>query len=594
MYRAISFLLRLCWNSNKTYVLVLFFWKLVDAFLPLAIIIFPRYIIDELMGAQRIPVLLAWVGILLVVTLFGSMLSNYLMCRSLAERMVCYNAFQVQLAKTLMQADYERLEDPAFLDMREKAYKFLYGEGWGFATVLDRAVGIIGKIVTFIGIIAIIATLEPLMILLFVGLVLLSSLAEARGKKKLIAWDLERTPLERRCMYYGDTLSDYNYGKEIRNYHLGDWLIGRYRDQLKTLRAYYDRSARTNTQTQNVSALLNFVQQGAAYAYLIYQVLIGAVGIGAFTMYLNAISVFSSSMKEVMSSIVDIRRFEAYYQAADEFIHLPSKMHAGKRLAPADRGTDNVIEFRNVSYCYRGHNRNAIDHVSFTLKNGEKLAIVGENGAGKSTLIKLMIRLYDPTEGEILFNGVDIRELDYDQYIRMFSTVFQDYQLFSFTMEENVAFEQADIAHDQVEEILNRMGLTALISSLPLGVKTPIHKDFDQAGVELSGGEGQKLALARAIYKDAPFVILDEPTAALDPRAEDHLYRLFDELVQNKAAVYISHRLSSTVFCDRIIVLDKGSIIEEGSHQDLMRQNGVYAELFQMQAQHYTAGNVKN
>ena len=183
MYRAISFLLRLCWNSNKTYVLVLFFWKLVDAFLPLAIIIFPRYIIDELMGAQRVPVLLAWVGILLLVTLLGSMLSNYLMCRSLAERMVCYNAFQVQLAKTLMQADYERLEDPAFLDMREKAYKFLYGEGWGFATVLDRAVGIIGKIVTFIGIIAIIATLEPLMILLFVGLVLLSSLAEARGKK---------------------------------------------------------------------------------------------------------------------------------------------------------------------------------------------------------------------------------------------------------------------------------------------------------------------------------------------------------------------------------------------------------------------------
>lgn len=317
--------------------------------------------------------------------------------------------------------------------------------------------------------------------------------------------------------------------------------------------------------------------------------LIGAVGIGAFTMYLNAISVFSSSMKEVMSSIVDIRRFEAYYQAADEFIHLPSKRNAGKRLAPADRGADNVIEFRNVSYCYRGHTRNAIDHVSFTLKTGEKLAIVGENGAGKSTLIKLMIRLYDPTEGEILYNGVDIRELEYDQYIRLFSTVFQDYQLFSFTMEENVAFEQANTAHDQVEEILNRMGLTALISSLPLGVKTPIHKDFDQAGVELSGGEGQKLALARAIYKNAPFVILDEPTAALDPRAEHQLYQLFDDLVLNKAAVYISHRLSSTVFCDRIIVLDKGSIIEEGSHQDLLGQNGVYAELFQMQAQHYTA-----
>ncbi len=583
MLAAISYLMRFCWKSNRRYIIALLLWKTIDALLPLVLIIFPRFIIDELLHQQRLPYLALWVSCLLVSTFVMTTLSNYLMHKSLVERMYCYDAFQMQLANNMIRADYDRLEDPSFLDMREKAAKFLYGDGWGFATVLDRAAGILGKVGTFAGILAVIAMLEPLMVLLFIALVLVNSLFEARGKKKIIAWDLERAPLERRCTYYGNVLSDYSYGKEIRGYDLGDWLIERYKEPLSTLRGFYKRTARTNTHTANLSALLTFIQQCAAYAYLLFAVCNGSIGIGEFTMYLSAVSVFSTAMRDVMSSVVDIRRFTPYYEAAESFMNLPQHMQEGaKRPLPNAEATS--IEFRNVSYRYRGKGQDALQDVSFTLRAGEKLAIVGENGAGKSTLIKLLMRLYDPTDGMILYNGVDIRELDCGQYRGLFATVFQDFKLFSFSLAENVAFDAAPDNRERVLSVTHKIDMDALLASLPSGIDTPMHKDFDANGVELSGGEAQKLVLARALFRDANFIILDEPTAALDPRAENRLYQMFDELTQNKTSVYITHRLASTQFCDHVLVLDEGRIIEEGTHKELMEVQGLYAELFELQA----------
>ena len=285
-----------------------------------------------------------------------------------------------------------------------------------------------------------------------------------------------------------------------------------------------------------------------------------------------------------MENFVDVKAYGPYYEAMEEYMNVPDAMRQNSRLGvPTGPHT---IEFRNVSFRYPGQMCNALKHVNIVLNPGEKLAVVGENGAGKTTFIKLLMRLYDPDEGEILLDGVNVRDIAYEQYMALFSTVFQDYRLFAFSLKENVCFG-AEASDAEIEALLRRVGLGERLDTLPQGVHTPVFKEFDEGGFEPSGGEGQKIALARALFKNSPIVVLDEPTAALDPKAEYELYRRFDELVAEKTAVYISHRLSSAKFCNRIAVFHNGEIIELGTHDVLMRQGGAYARLFAMQAQYY-------
>lgn len=251
------------------------------------------------------------------------------------------------------------------------------------------------------------------------------------------------------------------------------------------------------------------------------------------------------------------------------------------------------IEFRNVTYKYFGADEPTIKNLSFTLHKGEKLALVGLNGSGKSTLVKLLCRLYDPTEGEITLNGIDIRKYSLKEYTDLFSVVFQDSALLAFLIGENVA---ADTEYDRelAEECVRRAGFSERLDEMPQGLDTCIYKDFDEKGVEISGGEAQKLCLARAVYKGSPFIVLDEPTAALDPISEYDIYTKFNSIVGTRTAVYISHRLSSCRFCDNITVLDKGKISERGSHKALLENNGVYAKMWNAQAEYYkdTAGEL--
>lgn len=588
MRKSISFLLKLCWKADKLYVIEMFFSKIITSLLPLFIIIIPKYIIDELLGEQRIEVISFWTILLLSVFLIGTMVSSYLEYHSMYHRSKCYDSFQLELAGKMIMADYESLEDPEFMNIRQQAEKFLYGEGWGFGSVLERTFGVIGNIFTLSGIIVIIATLEPLMIILFVTLVLLSSLYESRSKKKSIEWDLERSAVERRTGYYKSVLTDYQYGKEIRNYNLGGWLGKSYEKELAEARVFYKKSGTLFTRTACFSAFMTFLQQAITYAYLIFRFIGGMISIGEFTMYISAVASFSSAMKNVMDSIVDIKRFGAYYDSVEKFLNMPCKLRDGKNL-PLPESDKYTIEFKNVSYRYRATQNDALSNISFLLHTNEKIALVGENGAGKTTISKLLMRLYDPSDGEILLNGVNIKDIKYNEYVSLFSTVFQDFKLFSFSIEDNITFNRKLINSGLSEaEIIAKMGLSKLISNLPLAIKTPLHKDFDPDGVELSGGEAQKLALSRALYNSSSFLILDEPTSALDPRAESNLYNMFDEVVDKKGAVYITHRLSSTVFCDSILVLKDGRIVEKGTHKELMSQKGLYSELFTLQAKRYS------
>ncbi|MBO5253171.1 MAG: ABC transporter ATP-binding protein [Clostridia bacterium] len=326
---------------------------------------------------------------------------------------------------------------------------------------------------------------------------------------------------------------------------------------------------------------------GLAYVFACLKAWAGAFGVGSVAQYVTAITSLSANIGKLISTWGEMRANVTMLRTSFEFLDIPNEMYQGSLTTEKRSDRQYEIEFRDVSFKYPGAEDYALRHVSMKFKVGERLAVVGQNGSGKTTFIKLLCRLYDPTEGVILLNGIDIRKYSYDEYIALFSVVFQDFQLMSFSLGENVA-AAVEYDADLVLDCLDKAGFSERLKTLPNGLKTMLNKDFDEQGVQVSGGEAQKIALARALYKDAPFVILDEPTAALDPIAEMEVYTKFDEICGDKTAVYISHRLSSCRFCDQIAVFDEGSIVQFGTHDALVTdEDGKYAALWNAQAQYY-------
>ena len=338
-----------------------------------------------------------------------------------------------------------------------------------------------------------------------------------------------------------------------------------------------------------LSAAASVLFTGLSYLYVCVKGWAGAFGVGAITQYVGAVTMlFAGSFRNMLSVLSDMKNNAYFLKLVFKFLDIPNGMYQGSLTVEKRRDRDYEIEFRNVSFKYPRADTYALKNVSLKFKVGQRLAVVGRNGSGKTTFIKLLCRLYDPTEGEILLNGIDIRKYDYKDYMGVFSVVFQDFRLFSLPVGENVA---GSIRYDRAlaEACIRDSGLGDRLDAMEQGLDTFLGKDYETEGIDLSGGEKQKLALARTLYKNAPFIILDEPTAALDPVAEAEVYQSFDKIVGNKTAVYISHRLSSCRFCDNIAVFDEGRLVQMGSHENLVTdENGQYHKLWNAQAQYYT------
>lgn len=325
---------------------------------------------------------------------------------------------------------------------------------------------------------------------------------------------------------------------------------------------------------------------GLAYVVIALKAIAGSITVGEVLMFAGAVITMMDSIRKAVHHHININYSDEYLKTYEAFINDTDMDYDG--TLPVEKRNDNEysLEFQNVSFRYPGAEGYVLKNINLKFKIGEKLALVGQNGAGKTTLIKLLLRLYEPTEGQILLNGIDIRLYDYREYMTIFGVVFQDYQLFDFPLDENIACsEEPD--EKRVAEVLEKVGLTERVAKMKNGVHTVLSHETAEEGENLSGGEAQKVAIARALYKDAPFVILDEPTAALDPIAEAEIYENFRELVGDKTSIYISHRMSSCRFCDRIIVLSDGGIAEEGTHEELLQEDGLYAKLYNTQAQYY-------
>lgn len=387
--------------------------------------------------------------------------------------------------------------------------------------------------------------------------------------------------------FYFEQVLDYNVGKEIRLYdqkHIYDKEIESFiQDSDGTLKGIESTSVKYG----GISAFISSLIGGLVYIFVGLKAVAGSISIGSIVQYTGSINQFISGSTLVLTSINSIINNNQYLQLYIDFLNIEGEKYKG--TLPVEKRDDDEyeIEFRNVSFKYPGTDEYVLKNVSIELNIGERLAIVGMNGSGKTTFIKLLCRLYDPDEGEILLNGIDIKKYDYEEYMNLFSIVFQDFKLFSFSLGQNVA-ASVDYDEKEVEDVLEKVGFKERLDTMPKGVQTPLYKDFDKIGVEISGGEAQKIALARALYRDAPIIILDEPTAALDPIAEFEIYSKFNEIVGTKTAFYISHRLSSCRFCDEIAVFHEGRIIQKGTHEELLEdEEGKYYELWHSQAQYY-------
>jgi len=329
---------------------------------------------------------------------------------------------------------------------------------------------------------------------------------------------------------------------------------------------------------------LNYV---VCYLFVALKAFFGAFGVGSIVQYVGALGRFGDGMQKLVYGISDNAVYTIHLKNLFEFLDIPNRKQQG--TLPVEKRADNKyeLEFRNVSFKYPGTDTYVLKNLNLKFNIGQRMAVVGMNGSGKTTMIKLLCRLYDPTDGEITLNGFDIKKYNYNEYMSVFSVVFQDFKLFSFSLGQNVA-SSVGVDNKMAEDCLKKSGFSERLSSMPNGLDTPLYKDFEEDGVEISGGEAQKIALARALYKNAPFIVLDEPTAALDPIAEFEIYTKFNEIVGDKTAIYISHRLYSCRFCDDIAVFHEGELIQHGSHNALIAdENGKYYELWNVQAQYY-------
>ena len=386
--------------------------------------------------------------------------------------------------------------------------------------------------------------------------------------------------------YLVNVMLEERRADDIRIGHLDHFLDVQFGKAMEHFLPMYLDFARFSAITDGKNALLSLLSNFAAYLVIGARALYGVLPIGDVLLYAGSVTRAMSDLQTFLATGSEFDYINSYLSTYEDFIAQPSMAYDG--TLPIEKRDDGQYEFafHDVSFSYPGTNIPVLEHVTLSFAVGEKTALVGRNGAGKTTLIKLLCRLYEPTSGYITLNGIDIRKYSYKEYTQAFSVVFQDFHLFSLPLDENIA-AGTEIDEAALQSSLAKVGLTDHVQQLPQGVRTRLYNN-NGSGVDLSGGEAQRTAIARALYKDAPFVILDEPTAALDPIAEAEIYEQFSQMTAGKTAVYISHRMSSCKFCDRIIVLDHGRIAEDGTHDTLLANHGIYANLYETQAQYYT------
>lgn len=555
--------------------------KAASPFLP---IVFVRLILNEMTGGKEREKLFFYVFFLAVSVCAAEFLLHILDCAARHQIELAVRKVRNRLGNSVMKMEYQQVEHPKMRD-----FILLAQDGGDFMQMLEQLSQMLTALLTLLGLFSIMLTVQPV-ILLFIGAtVLLRLLADQKSRKLWESWRPRYAPIMRKINYFTYLMKSPDFGKEIRINQLQKWI---YHKTDHHAEEYLKAAAEHNGEIRKKylpASLAELLQECVVYLTLAYRVVFHGMTIGDFSMYTTSVNTFSENVGILVAGISEVMQSG---QLIGDFRYCMELVEKESGEEPWEGQREKlgreplVLELKNVSFRYPDTDRDILQKISLTLREKESLSVVGVNGTGKTTLVKLICRLYEPTEGEICLNGIPIQRFPHKDYMALLGAVFQDFKLFPFSIRENVSMTENAEA-EIVVECLKKAGLEKKADGLIGGLETKISKEFDTHGVEFSGGEGQRLAMARILYQNAPILLLDEPTSALDPAAEHEIYSRFREITRDKMTIYISHRLSSCQFCDKIAVLDGGRIVQYGTQEELLAAEGLYAKLWKMQAKYY-------
>ena len=569
----------LCWCALKI---------LAGALIPILTTILPKAVIEIVTAEQSISelgtVILAFMGSLAILS--GT---DIFLTKLIYHQKYRMNTFYLKrVALKGLTTDYINQENGTFRKLQAESFMCCNGNYSPLSNIYETLIKLCTSLLGL-------SIFGAMLLRLHWGIIvflIITTIISYFLNQKIIAWTAanskERISYQQRINYINTVSGDVRSAKDIRLYKMAVWFSDIYNDNMTGIAGWYKRLTRKLFGVAVYDSGLALLRESVVYLYLLYLIWNKQISVAEFVLYFSVVTGFSAWLGNILSQISSLNQMNLKINYFRSYLEYPETFNRNNGLMRPVNDIPKVIELKNVHYRYAGAEQDTLQNINLTITPGEHIAIVGLNGAGKTTLIKLICGLIDPTQGQVLYDGIDIREYNRIEFYRLFSAVFQQFSIMPVTIEEIVSESPSEyIDHDRVRDCLITAGLWDKIERLANGVKSQFGKTIYDDGVEFSGGEIQKLLLARAMYKCAPVMLLDEPTAALDPIAESTLYQNYNQITAQKTTIFVSHRLASTSFCDRIILIENGAICEEGTHQELLEQNGKYCTLFEMQAKYY-------
>lgn len=590
------FMIKLAWTSGEKKVLVL---SLLSAALAVASNLVNLYVSPAILAvverhAPAMELILTIVGFVLCIMLVSAA-SAYVNENTLFGRITVRGEIINLLNRKAATTSYPNVYDDQFIKLRSKSGESVGTNREATEAIWGTLTALTTNILGFIIYVSLLTAVQPLLIFVILLTTVCSYFIGNYVNGYGYRHREEEAEYEKHMGYLLDQSRDLSAAKDIRIFGLRPWLEELYSKAMGAYTAFHGKAQGVYIWSKIADLVLSFLRNGIAYVYLIGMVVQDGLSVADFLLFFTAAGGFTGWVSGILGGLNTLYRQSLDLSTVRECLEYdePFQFEGGEPIkAEVDKKYE--IRLEDVSFRYPGADKDTLTNINLTLHHGEKLAVVGLNGAGKTTLVKLICGFLDPTEGRVLLNGKDIRGFNRADYYTMFSAVFQSFSLLAGTVAVNVAQDDLDIDMHRVKECVDKAGLRDKIESLPDGYETYLNREIYEGAILLSGGETQRLMLARALYKNAPFIVLDEPTAALDPIAESDMYQKYNEMTRGRSSVYISHRLASTRFCDHIIMIDNGEINQEGTHDELMKQGGKYADLYEVQSKYYREGDAFN
>ena len=585
------YMVKLAWRYSKSVLAICIILAAATAGETVVQLLIAPGILQKLELRASLPQLLGAIAIFTGALILFAAAKEYFDLNKLFGRVTVRIKLIEAIAEKMAQTSYENLLDTAFLQRKERASSACDDNQSPAENIWLTWTNILANLLGFAVYLALLSSLSPLLILAVIATTAAGYFVSRKVNQFGYLHREEEAAYTAEMRYVKRTVTSRAFAKDIRIFGLKPWLMEVWQKSFRLYESFLRRREKHYFLTNLADFLLSLLRNGISYAYLLHLTLTEGLSASTFLLYFTAASGFTQWITGILEQFTQLSKESLEISVVREFLEWPEcfQLTGGDPIPDAVNGTYE-LQLEHVAYRYPGAAEDTIHDLSLTLHRGEQVALVGLNGAGKTTLVKLLCGFLDPTQGTVRLNGVDIRKLNRRAYYKLFSAVFQEFSLLEATVAENVAQQVEGIDEEKVWQCLENAGLSDAVRALPQGLQTHLGRSIYDDGTELSGGQTQRLMLSRALYRDGAVLVLDEPTAALDPITESEIYLKYSEMTQGKTSLFISHRLASTRFCDRIILLENGSIAEEGSHEALLQRGGSYAKLFSVQRRYYEEG----